>query len=204
MMKLRTVIAIAATAIVLAACSSNASSSSSASSPAASGSMATSASAAGGMSAASYADAVCSDVTTWQKAIKSESTSFQADVSNATSPDAVKTALEGFLTSVVDDTQTMVNDIKALGAPAVDGGEEAHTALVNGLTSIQTVFQTALDNVKSTSSSDPQALAKALQGIGTDIQNGTQDMQNALSGLSNPGLDTAFNDTPSCQALQQG
>jgi hypothetical protein len=201
MMKLRTTIAVAVTAVLLAACSSSSSSSSS-TAAGSSSSAVTSASASGTSDAATtYAESVCTDITTWQKAVKSESSSFQQDVQSATSPDDVKNALVGFLTAVVADTKTMVDDIQALGPPAVDGGADVHAAITQALTGVQTLFQTALDNVKSLDTSNQAALAASLQKIATDMQSGTKDLQDALSGIQNQDLDAAFTNAPACASL---
>jgi hypothetical protein len=193
MVELRRVVALVATAMVLGACTS------SSSSPSVEG---TTPSSAAAVSAATYAETVCGDLTTWKDGITGQASSFQQDIKGATSPDEVKTALEGFLGAVVDDTTTMVADIEAMGAPDVEAGTDAHATLTGALRDIGALFQTALDDVKALDTSNPQALASALQGIGTDLQTGSQDMQDALDNIDNAELDAAFNDTPSCSALQ--
>ena len=199
MRSIRALVAIGMATAVLTACSSSSSSSSSTAAGASTSS--TPSSTAAAADAATYMNSLCTTVSTWQQAIKDENTSLQSAVQSAASPQDAKDALETFLTAVVGDTQTMVDEVQALGAPAVDGGDTASAAVVTALTNIQTLFQDALDQVKSLDTSNPAAMAGALTSLATDLQQGGQDAAAALSNIDSQSLKDAAATAPACQSL---
>ncbi len=151
--------------------------------------------------ASTYVTGVCTALTDWKDGIDSDQQQLQSALSGQPSPEGAKSALTDFLSSVVDGTKTMVADVKALGAPDVDGGSELAASLNQGLESVSTTFETALAKVQGMSTDDPAALAQSMTALGTDIQNGTSGISDAFNGLDTGELKTAASESAACAPL---
>lgn len=152
--------------------------------------------------AATYVDGVCTALGDWKTGLDDDNQQLQSALGSGTpTPEDTKTALVTFLTATVDGTKTMVADIKALGVPDIDNGDQVASALSGAMDDVQTLFEGALDKVEGLSTDDPQAMAGALTQLGTDITQGSNDIGDALGDLDTPDLETAAKDSESCQAL---
>jgi len=189
------------TAALLAACSSSSSSSTAASgtTPA---STTSSPSSVAATDAATYMEALCTDISTWQTSLTEGNQTFQDAVSTGQpTPEDVKTALETYLSTAVEDTQTLASDIEALGAPDVEGGGDVSTTIVTALNGVATLFQSILDQVQGVDSANPAAMAAALQDLVPQLQQGAQDVADAFGGIDSSELTTAANDIPACTSI---
>lgn len=196
MTRIKPLAAIALATVLLAACSSTSSSTSATSTvPSVTASVSTSV---GATDATAYADEVCTSVSTWQQSLADGNQTFQDAISTGTpTPQAVKDALEAYLTSVVDDTQTMLDQIEALGPPP--GAEEARAAIVTALTNVKTLFEGVRSSVQSLDTTNPAGMAAALTDLVPQLQQGAQDVSDALSALPDGELKTALQTNPNCK-----
>src|SRR5262245_45518766 len=72
----------------------------------------------GGTATSDWANGVCEAVSSWSESIRATGDSLRE---SATSPDALKDAVDEFASA----TQTFVDDLRDLGAPDTEAGEEA-------------------------------------------------------------------------------
>ena len=197
MARTKTLAAIAIATLLLAACSSTSSSASSATSTVSSASASVSSSV-GAVDATSYADSVCTSISQWQSDLTDGNQAFQDAMGAGTpTPQDVKDALETYLTSAVDATQTMLDDIQALGPPP--GAEDASAAIITALTNVKTLFETVLSSVQSLDTTNPASMATALTDLVPQLQQGAQDVSDALSAIPEGELKTAIQNNPKCQ-----
>jgi hypothetical protein len=199
MSTVRSLVIAGTAAALLAACSST----SSTSVAPASGSTSTSTpSSAAGTDAATYMEALCTDISTWQTSLTAGNQTFQDAVSTGNpTPEDVKAALETYLTTAVEDTQTLASEIEALGVPGVEGGEDVSTTVVTALNNVATLFQTILDQVQQVDTTNPAAMATALQDLVPQLQQGAQDVAGAFGSIDNSELTAAANDIPACTSI---
>lgn len=196
MTRSRPLAAIALATALLAACSTTSSSTTSATStvPSTTASVSTSV---GATDATAYADGVCTSISDWQQSLTEGNQTFQDAIGGTPTPQSVKDALEAYLTAAVDDTQTMLDDIQALGPPP--GAEEASAAIVTALTDVKTLFEGVLSSVQSLDTTNPASMASALTDLVPQLQQGAQDISDALSALPDGELKTALQSNPDCQ-----
>jgi len=196
MTRSRPLAAIALATALLAACSTTSSSTTSATStvPSTTASVSTSV---GATDATAYADGVCTSINDWQQGLADGNQTFQDAIGGTPTPQSVKDALEAYLTAAVDDTQTMLDDIQALGPPP--GAEEASAAIVTALTDVKTLFEGVLSSVQSLDTTNPASMASALTDLVPQLQQGAQDISDALSALPDGELKTALQSNPDCQ-----
>ena len=195
-------VAIALATILLAACSSTSSSTTSAAATTTPASASVSTSVAGADTAA-YADGLCTSIDQWQQSLTDGSQSLQDSITagNAT-PQGVKDELEAYMTSAVEDTQAMLDDIHALGTPP--GVEDATAALETALTNVKTLFESVRSSVQSLDTSNPAKMAAALTGLVPKLQQGAQEVSDAIDSIQSPDLASAIDSAPACASLSSG
>lgn len=153
---------------------------------------------------AAWAESVCSSLASWRSSIMS-----LADVSGETlTADLLRERLE----EADAATDELVADLRELGPPDVEAGEEVERALDDAAAGLESSYeslkQAAQDALDAES---PTEFLEALAGLGDDFQ-GLLDrveetvaaLQSAsLFGESSAELEQAFANSGSCQQLRQ-
>ena len=186
-------VAIALATVLLAACSTSSSTTTA---------VATSTPVSSSVSAdtAAYADGLCTSIDQWQQSLTDGSQSVQDTITAGNpTPQDVKDALEAYMTSALEDTQTMLDDVHALGTPP--GVEDATAAIETALTNVKTLFETVRSKVQSLDTSNPANMAAALTGLVPQLQQGAQEISDAIDSIQSPDLAAAIDSAPACDAL---
>jgi len=198
MTRIKPLAAIALATVLLAACTKTSSSSITTASTAPSATASISSSGAA-IDAATYAGSLCTSISDWQQSLADGNQTFQDAISTGTpTPQDVKDALAAYLTAAVQDTQTMLDQIQALGVPP--GAEDASAAMVTALTNVKTLFETVLSSVQSLDTTNPASMATALQDLVPQLQQGAQDVSDAIAAIPEGELKTAIQNDSNCQA----
>ena len=191
--------AIALATILLAACSSTSSSTPTPAATTTTISASGSASVAG-TDAAAYADGLCTSIDEWQQSLSDGNQSLQdAITAGNPTPQEVKDALEAYMTSAVQDTQSMLDDIHALGTPP--GLEEATAAIETGLTNVKTLFESVRSSVQALDTTNPAKMASAIAYLVPQLQEGAQEVADAIDSVQSPELTSAIASSPACDSL---
>ena len=146
-----------------------------------------------------YVKAVCQAIIPFQTDVKAKSSAL--NVSNLTSPAAGKTALEGFMSAVVADTEQAVNKLKAAGTPNISNGKTISTAIVNAFNQLKTALQQAQSQTNNLPTNSAAAFKAAAQTLGTSIQTSVGAIGASLNGLKSPELEKAAKSVPECKPL---
>ena len=191
--------AIALATVLLAACTSTSSSTPTAAATTTTISASGSASVAG-TDAATYADGLCTSVDEWQQSLRDGNQSLQDAITTGNpTPQEVKDAIDAYMTSAVQDTQSMLDDIHALGSPP--GMEEATAAIETALTNVKTLFESVLTSVRALDTTNPASMASALPDLAPQLQQGAQEIADAIDSVQSPELTSAIDNSPACDAL---
>jgi ABC-type transporter Mla subunit MlaD len=153
----------------------------------------------GGSSATEWADDVCSSVTTWTDSISSAVDSLRGD--NLT---------EDGLRSAVDDvesaTSDFVDDVKGLGAPDTEAGQQAKESLDRLADDVEenvAEIEEALDDASGGS-----GVLEALTVITGTLSTMGAQLSSTFAALEqlDPGgeLEEAFREADSCDELESG
>jgi ABC-type phosphate/phosphonate transport system substrate-binding protein len=194
--------AIALATILLAACSSTSSSTPSAAATTTTISASGSASVAGA-DAAAYADRLCTSIDQWQQSLSDGNQSLRdAITAGNPTPQDVKDALEAYMTSATQDTQAMLDDIDALSSPP--GMEEATAAIETALTNAKTLLESVRSSVQSLDTTNPANMASALSDLVPQLQQGAQEVSDAINSVQSPELTSAIDSAPACDSLSSG
>lgn len=154
----------------------------------------------GGSSAQEYAVAVCTAFGDWADTLQAQSQDF-ADV--GTDPTAAMQAMVDNLDSIIAEMDQLIDTIDALGAPDAEGGEAAHAAIVDALTTLRDFYQGLSDRFADLDPSDPAAFAEALGELQTGFQ-GSDDVSSGLDALQNTEIAQAFQGEPACVSAGLG
>ena len=143
---------------------------------------------------------MCTSIDQWQQSLTDGSQSLQDTITAGNpTPQDVKDALEAYMTSAIEDTQTMLDDVHALGTPP--GVEDATAAIETALTNVKTLFETVRSKVQSLDTSNPANMAAALTGLVPQLQQGAQEISDAIDSIQSPDLAAAIDSAPACDAL---
>ncbi|MGZ8687756.1 MAG: hypothetical protein ACXWZP_04945 [Gaiellaceae bacterium] len=149
------------------------------------------------VSATDWADDLCSAISTW-------STSVQSAVEPLKSGDVSKDSLQSATTDLKDATGTFVDDVKALGPPDTESGQQAKQSLDN----LANELSAGVDEIKQTADnvSGATGAMTAIASISTSVQKLGTDAQTALSDIEEADvkgeLEDALKNAPECKKLQ--
>jgi hypothetical protein len=145
---------------------------------------------------ADWANGVCTAITTWADSVKSAADPL-------TSGDLSKDSLQSAADDVKSATSTLESDLKDLGKPDTEAGQEAQDAvaqLSSDLTTSTDSIKSAVDGVSSLS-----GVVGAVATVGTALsamQSQVTATYTALKGLDAKGeLQDAFEQASACQQL---
>ena len=143
---------------------------------------------------AAWADGFCSAVTDWTDELQTITSQF-SDTSNLS-----EDGLQSAATDVQSATQTLVDELRDLGAPETDSGEEVKSALDTLSTTLENESTAIEDTANGVSGITglPSAITKittSLSALGTAFSQTLQTIENADASGE---LRTALEDSPEC------
>ena len=146
---------------------------------------------------AAWADGFCNAVTDWRDELQTITEQFSGG-SNLSEDDIKSAAAD-----VKSATQTLVDDLRDLGAPDTDSGEEVKSSLDTLSTTLETESSAIEDTANGVSSITELASAapkilSSLSALGTAFSQTLQTIDDAdVSGE----LQTALEDSPECASI---
>jgi exonuclease VII small subunit len=157
----------------------------------------------GQSSATTWADSVCTSLTTWRASITAV-----ADVGGDTlTPESLQQSLADAATA----TETLVDDLRALGPPDLDSGDDLKQQLDSAAAEIESSFDTLRQGAEAAAEADsPADFIAALTSLGPQFQalldtisTTVDDLENAnVSADAKAELQQAFESSSSCQQLR--
>jgi len=143
---------------------------------------------------AAWASDFCSAITTWTDELQTVTSQF-SDTSNL-SQDGLQSASD----DVRAATESLVDDVRGLGAPETDGGDEIQSALDTLSTTLETESTSVEETVEGISGltgipSAITAVTASLSAMGTAFSTALQTIENADAGSE---LQNALEESPEC------
>jgi hypothetical protein len=149
-----------------------------------------------------WADSVCTDLSDWRDSITS-----LADVSGETlTPDVLREKLD----QADSATTTLVSDLRDLGPPDLQAGDELRQELQSSVDDLESSY----DDLKSAANDAAEAsgteFLQQLAGLATQFSSFVTALESTVDTLRNANvaedskaeLQQAFDDASSCQSLQ--
>ena len=153
----------------------------------------------GESSATEWADDVCSAITTWKDSVTSTADSLRG---GNLSEDAVKGAVDDLKSATSD----FVDDVRGLGKPDTEAGEQAKESLdqlADDADENLSTIESAVDDASGVSGlvQAVTAIGTALSTMGTQISSTFSELEQLDAGGE---LESAFKEADSCQELESG
>jgi hypothetical protein len=149
--------------------------------------------------AAEYAEALCTAATDYQTTLDARNGEFQTGLNTGSpTPEDIKDATVAFLGDAADETQALAEEIRSIGVPDIDGGEEIAVQVVNAIEQAEDLFATTQDEVEALPTDDIAALTQGLQDAGTKLSEAANEIGSTFDSLESEELTTAAEDIPAC------
>ena len=154
-------------------------------------------------SATAWADSVCTSFTTWRSSITA--------ISDAGGDSLTPESLQQSLADATSATATLVDDLRALGPPDLDSGDDLKQQLDSAAGEIESSFDTLKQGAEDAADAKSPAefrealaaLAPQFQALLDTTKTTVEDLQSANVGEgAKTELQQAFSNAASCQQLQ--
>lgn len=148
-----------------------------------------------------YLEGLCTAVGDYQDDLTTLSDDLQARLDAVGSPDDVKDLLVEFLDQAVTSSQGIAEEVRALGVPDVESGEQIATTFINAFERVEDLFATSKSDVEGLSTDDPEALAEGFQEIATNLEAGGEEIASVFDSLPKDDIDVDPEDVPACAGV---
>jgi hypothetical protein len=151
---------------------------------------------------AAWAKTVCGSLGTWLD--KLDSAAAQATATPPTTPAEGKKALVKLVGTALGATKKLVVSLKKAGPPAVEGGGDVSSIVIDQFKQVTRTLSSAKQDLKALPSDDGPGFVAASRIAEDELESGLEHVQaafNAASVLDVAPFVAAFNAEPSCAAL---
>ncbi|HEX2050350.1 MAG TPA: hypothetical protein VHJ34_06900 [Actinomycetota bacterium] len=149
--------------------------------------------------ASTYAARVCGALDDWVSTLRDASEDVESAVADAAQPADAKEPVVAFLERYAGATNAVVEDVRAVGPPAVEDGERVHDELVEALERAASRYEDELADARalpSDSSEEFQAAYGELVASHSEVES---ELRRSIDVIDAEGeLADAFDDEPSC------
>ncbi len=151
----------------------------------------------------------CGSVVTWEKTVKTDTTKLDntlAGLGKGGKVDipGVKKKLVGFLKGVVHSTDTMIKQIKAVGAPDVKNGSKIQSGVLSAFGQLRKAFDDARKSAEKLPTGSAKTFSTKALALAKTIQSSANRIGVAFSALdkySTKPLNDAAKKDPACSKL---
>ncbi|MDQ6604917.1 MAG: hypothetical protein M3Z06_00040 [Actinomycetota bacterium] len=150
------------------------------------------------VSPATYVKAVCSALGPFEKDIQTRSAALQHLPPGAAQR---KTALQGFFTAVVGDSDKAVSQLNAAGSPNVKNGGKIQSAIVLVFTRFGAAAKQAASKANALPTNSSTAFSTAANALNRSFTTSMAGIGSGISGLKSPTLDAAEKKEPACKSI---
>lgn len=153
----------------------------------------------GGDPIAAWAGGLCSALTAWTTVVETAGTTIRASPSAESLPEAVS--------DVVAATETLAGDLRSLGQPETEAGQQTEETLTGLADSLQAEADTLSTTVEQATAGGLTGLLEAVPAITGSLGamvNAVGQSFSDLEALDTKGeIERAFNDAESCTSFSQ-
>jgi hypothetical protein len=152
------------------------------------------------VSPATYVKAICSALGPFEKDVQTRSAALQRLPQIKTAAQR-KTALQGFFTAVVGDSDKAVSQLKAAGSPNVKNGSKIESAIVLVFTRFGAAAKQASGKADALPTGSLSAFQTAANALNQSFTTSMSGIGAGVSGLKSPELDAAEKKEPACKSI---
>jgi hypothetical protein len=145
-----------------------------------------------------WANSLCSAITTWSTSVKTAGESLK-------NGNLSKGDLKTTTTEIKDATSTFASDLKSLGKPNTDAGQQAKDAMNQLSTEVKGDVDQLQSSVNAAAGSGTKGVVSAASSIATTLSTMSTQIASAASKLQQADakgdLEQGFKDAPACKSL---
>jgi hypothetical protein len=153
-----------------------------------------------------WAADVCGSLEQWQETLEERQQELTASLADVESLAEGKSQLQSFVDDVLAQTDELLADVERAGTPAVEDGAALAQDLRMAFGRLKTAFQQARSRTDQLATEDPEAFERDVTKIGERLMQELAASQETFGGIGSkydvPELDEAFEEEPSCRALE--
>ncbi|HZB98201.1 MAG TPA: hypothetical protein VE219_06350 [Candidatus Sulfotelmatobacter sp.] len=147
---------------------------------------------------------VCGSLQSWLGTVTKAPASLESPAPTAGLAD-IKSALAGYLRDVATASNTMLDNVKTAGHPAIDKGRLLENDFVNLLQPVVSAFSDAERRAEALPVNDGNAFKDQAEQIGNALNTAGDQAKTSFEKLKskypNQQLDSAFRNDPKCKSL---
>ena len=157
----------------------------------------------------SWIHVFCGSVVTWEQTVKSNTTKLDNTFSTLSKTGkadipTVKGKLVKYLGGIVTSTNSMVSQIKHVGAPNIKNGSKLQSAVLSAFAIVQKTFNQTLSSAKKLPTGSPSSFEKQALALAKTLQSSASHISAAFAPLqkySTTALNNAAKADPACKKL---
>lgn len=153
------------------------------------------------VTAQEYATDICGALDAWVTASQDRVGSLTGALNPTDSAENRRDILAGYIDGVIEDTDVLISEVEAAGAPDVEGGEEIAGQIADAFDTVKTELEQTRSEVDSLPTDDPAAFTAAATELGTSIQTSLTAVGTSVGEISEPELNQAFAAEPACSGV---
>ena len=148
-----------------------------------------------------YVATLCTTMTDWLTELQELQAQVQATVQPGAEPADAQEALRTFFDNAITATDDLLGAVEEVGTPAVNGGETIHSEITARFQEVRAALEQGRAEVDDLPIDDRQAFITEAADLRESFQSQLEAIGNALAQLSQPELDAAAAEEPSCTGL---
>jgi hypothetical protein len=154
-----------------------------------------------GVNSASYVKSICLTLSSWRNTVQAAGSQLQAATPDNKSVADAKHATLAFVASLLRATTTAATSLRAAGVPAVSGGKQVSTGLIDAFEGAQKALAGAASQASLMPTSSESAFVSAENQVTSSIRSALTSM-NDVSPSTNPDLRKQIEAQPECSDLR--
>ena len=135
-----------------------------------------------------YMSSVCTETFDWLTSIQIRSQVISSKITPDMTAADGKKVLAGLLDYLIDISQKAVDGIEAAGVPDVENGEDVATTLKCAFEQAKGIFEDARAKVDDLPTDDPSAFQQAATDLGISVEDAANEIGRSLDKLKSPEL----------------
>lgn len=151
--------------------------------------------------AGEYVATLCTSMSAWLGELQELQAQIQVDVQPGAEPVEAQEAIRTYFDNAITATDELLGTLDEVGTPAVDGGATIHSEISSRFKEVRDALEEGQAKVDDLPVDDRQAFIKEAADLRESVQSQLEAIGGALAQLSQPELDAAAAEEPSCGGL---
>ena len=156
------------------------------------------------VTANTYVSGVCSAISSWMADFQTRAAALTEE-GLPQNPEESKELFDGFLGDTVTEIGRLIEEVRKVGVPDVEEGEEAAQQIVTALTQVKSAYEDAQQDFSELPTNNREAYGVGVSEIIGSIQEATSEATGSINVVDDSEeLSEAFEKSDECAQLREG